>query len=362
MNKFSLFVIKLLLRNFSLVLLLMVVLLAISSAYADMRTYSDLEGFTIGRFVLTIFYSMLRDLNKIMTIIAAVTVMMTVLMLMRTNELLAFLTIGGSLVKLAIPFVIFGVFLSSLMLVFEFKIIPYSILERAKISSLMKNNDTSVDTTGFKDTWFVGSDNKIINIGLVSIVDKTIYNVKEYILSDNNRVSKILYIDKIVKIDDNWYALDTVSKEIDKNPPIIRTIDKYPYPSDMWDKLSNLTTTDQRAFTPKELYSMITVLKDKGLNTTDMELSLYVKITSAISVIVLVLFLYPIAINFSRNYSIMKNILITFSFALFFILFSEITKVIGKKGIIDPLIITTSPIFIFLLASLIVIYKRSKSR
>ena len=339
----------------------MLVLLAISSAYSNMTTFSDLD-YSAVQFLKSVVYSMLRDLNNIMSIITAVTVMLTVLMLMRSNELLAYLTIGGSIVKLSIPFIIFGILISSLMLFFEFKIIPYSILERSRLIDVIKHSDISEDRIGFQNTWFVGNDNKIINIGLVSIIDKTIYNVKEYVLSDKNRVSEILYIDRIVKEGDNWFAYDTVSKKIDVNPPVIKNIDKYPYPSVMWERLSNLTTTDTRAFTPNELYTMIKVLKDKGLNTVDMELALYVKITSALSVIILVLFLYPIAINFSRNYSIMKNILVTFSFALFFILFTEVTKAIGKNGFIDPLTITSSPIVIFFIASVLIIYKRSRSK
>ena len=146
------------------------------------------------------------------------------------------------------------------------------------------------------------------------------------------------------------------------NPPEIKHIDRNVLNDDSWDRLISISTSDIRAYTTTELYTLIQLFREKGINTDTLELNLYYKFAYAVSVIVLIILLYPISINFSRNYSIVKNASLTFSISLVFILVQHSSRSLGSSGIIPPIAATFGPIIIFLCIGIFLIYYRSLAK
>lgn len=369
MNSFYVYTIKTFLKYLFFVALLILMLLVLSSIWTLSVSLSETE-YTLQELVSIAAASSLIDVNKVVPIIAALAVMITMLILMRSNELLAYMTIGGSVGKLVIPFLLMGIALSAIMLYIEYKVVPEARVYKDSELSRLKSGVTTNSLTGFNNTWFVGSDKVISNIGFVSITDKKVYNVTEYFL-DNNSVKYIVKIDVISKQENNtngnkneWVADNITVSNISKNPPEISYIKSRVLRegTSIWDQMVSLSTTNEKALTPRELHTMIQISKSKGINSSTYEINLYFKIASALSVIVLVIFLFPISINFSRNYSIVKNATITFTFALVFIISQTIGKSLGDKGALSPVTATFGPLILFLVISVFLIYSRSKAR
>ena len=337
MNSFYVYTIKTFLKYLFFVALLILMLLVLSSIWTLSVSLSETE-YTSQELVSIAAASSLIDVNKVVPIIAALAVMVTMLILMRSNELLAYMTIGGSVGKLVIPFLLIGIALSAIMLYIEYKVVPEARVYKDSELSRLKSGVTTNSLTGFNNTWFVGSDKVISNIGFVSITDKKVYN--------------------------EWVADNITVSNISKNPPEISYIKSRVLRegTSIWDQMVSLSTTNEKALTPKELYTMIQISKSKGINSSTYEINLYFKIASALSVIVLVIFLFPISINFSRNYSIVKNATITFTFALVFIISQTIGKSLGDKGALSPVTATFGPLILFLIISIFLIYSRSKAR
>ena len=368
MNKFYLYTIKLLLKNLFIVALLILMILLLSSFYGIVTTLSGYNHTMKDVFVIS-FITSLVDINKVVPMITALAVMVTMLVLMRSNEMLAYMTIGGSIGKLVFPFLIVGIAISSLMMYIEYKVVSEARLSKDNELRRIKNGKITNSVTGFNDTWFVDHDEGITNIGFVSITDKKVYNVTEYFL-DNNSVKYIVNIEVISKkeVAENnegqWVAENITVNNISKNPPEITHIKERVLRegTSIWDQMVSLSTTNIKALTPKELYTIVQISKSKGINSSAYEISLYYKIASALSVIILVLFLFPISINFSRNFSIVKNATITFSLALIFILSQNIGRALGDKGALSPFTATFGPLILFLILSIILIYSRSRAR
>ncbi len=362
MNKFYLYTIKSFIKYLLIVALLIFLLLCLSAVYSTTFSLSEVS-YTLQDVLVISTASAIVDVNKVIPIIVAIAVMVTMLMLMRSNELLGYMTIGGSVGRLVIPFFIIGVCISALMMFIEYKVVPESReikdYEMARVKSGVLNHQVN----GFYNTWFINQDNVITNVGFVSISEKEVYNVIEYTIS-NNKISQIQNIERIYKSGNEWFADNITIHKIGINPPQYTKIDvkNITENAGIWDKLITLSTTNIKALTPKELYVMIKLSQEKGLNSTVYKINLYYKLASAVSVIVLVLLLFPISINFSRNYSIVKNATITFGFALIFILAQNIGKSMGDAGVLSPFNATFGPIILFLFVSIIMIYNRSKAR
>lgn len=367
MNTFFVYTVKTFLRYLFFVSLLILMLLMFSSIWTLSVSLSESE-YSLKELVSVAVASSLIDVNKVVPIISALAVMVTMLILMRSNELLAYMTIGGSVAKLVVPFLLIGISLSALMMYIEYSVVPSARIYKDSELNRIKYNSPTNSLTGFNNTWFVGHDEVITNIGFVSITDKKVYNVVEYML-DNNSIRNIVKIGVISKKEDGenkgqWVADSITVHNISTNPPKITHIDSRVLRegTSIWDQMVSLSTTNEKALTPKELYTMIQISKSKGINSSSYEINLYYKLASALSVIVLVLFLFPISIDFSRNYSIVKNATITFSFALVFIISQTIGKALGDKGALSPITATFGPLILFLILSVFLIYSRSRAR
>ncbi len=364
MNKFYIYTILQFVKNLLVVSLLVLIILMLSSFYGITNSLSGYDH-TLSNIVSISVASSIIDINKVIPVVAAVTVIVTMLILMRSNELLAYMTIGGSVARLVVPFLLIGSVISASMMYIEYKVVPearnYKDMELKKVKS--GNKSVVNNLTGFNDAWFVGHDNVITNIGFVSISDKKVYNVTEYIM-DATRIVSIVEIEVISKQGNNWVADNITVNGLLTNPPKIEHIPSKVLQegTSIWDQMVSLSTTNEKALTPKELVTMIKLSEAKGISSAQYELSLYFKIASALSVIVLILFLFPISIDFSRNYSIVKNTAITFSFALIFIIAQTIGKTLGDSGVLSPFNATFGPIILFLVISILIILKRSRAK
>lgn len=361
MNKFSWYLLKLFLKNLTIVSLFVIMLQWLSSAYGNINI---LEGYKYSAvdFIIVATYGIVLGINQLVPMIVAVAVIITMIILMRSNELLAYMVIGGSLGRLSVPLIFIGVIISSFMIFMEYKAIPEVRVLRESMLKTMRDMPVSNNASGFYNTWFLDKNQVITHISLVSISEKTIYGVDEYIPDKNGRIAYINKMEKLVKERDKWVAYNIQQMNILSNPPEIKYIDKNVLNDNSWDRLISISTDDTRAYTPNELYTLIQIFSEKGINTDTLELNLYYKFAYAVSVIVLIILLYPISINFSRNYSIVKNASITFSISLIFILVQHSSRSLGSSGLIPPIAATFGPIIIFLFIGIFLIYYRSLAK
>lgn len=361
MNKFSLYLLKLFLKNLAIVSLFVIMLQWLSSAYGNINI---LEGYKYSAvdFIVVASYGIVLGINQLVPMIVAVSIIITMIILMRSNELLAYMVIGGSLGRLSAPLIFIGVIISSFMVFMEYKAIPEVRVIRENMLNIMRDMPVSNNASGFYNTWFLDKNQVITHISLVSISEKTIYGVDEYIPDKNGKITYINKMEKLVKEGDIWVAYNIKQMNILSNPPEIEYIDKNVLNDNSWDRLISISTGDTRVYTPAELNTLIQLFREKGINTDTLELNLYYKFAYAVSVIVLIILLYPISINFSRNYSIVKNASITFSISLIFILVQHSSRSLGSSGIIPPIAATFGPIVVFLCIGIFLIYYRSLAK
>ena len=213
MNKFSWYLLKLFLKNLTIVSLFVIMLQWLSSAYGNLNI---LEGYKYSAvdFIVVATYGIVLGINQLVPMIVAVSIIITMIILMRSNELLAYMVIGGSLGRLSIPLILVGIVLSSFMIFMEYKAIPEVRVVRENMLNTMRDMPVSNNASGFYNTWFLDKNQVITHISLVSISEKTIYGIDEYIPDSSGKIASIKKIEKLVKEDDNWVAYNTQNMNI----------------------------------------------------------------------------------------------------------------------------------------------------
>ena len=359
MYRFRIYLLKLFVKNLLIVLLLTSVLQWLSSAYGNLNILQG-QDYTLTDFVVVTSYGIILGINQLMPMVISVTIIITIIMLMRYNELIGYVSIGGSLVRIAAPLVMIGLLISILMLIIDYKIIPDARTARENKLAEMQGFQVSNQVNIFHNQWFMDKNQVVTNIGFISVTNKVVYNVKEYFFDKDHKIDLVVSIEKIIEENNQWIAYNVIKQDISTNPPQIKNIEKEVIDGDFWNKLVSIRTADIRGYSQSELYTLINLFKAKGLKTNELEILLYFKFALALSVITLLILLYPISIDFSRNYSIVKNASLSFSLALVFMIVQHSLRALGNNGLFSPLVAVFTPLILFLIVGILLIYYRSK--
>lgn len=361
MKLFHSYVLKNFLKYIIIVALFVTLMSLISSTMGESK---DLAGhdYSILDFIKLQLYAIALNLNITMPATTTIAAVITIITLMRSNELLAYVSLGGTIVSLAIPFITVGVFITGGMMFWEYKVIPNVRVAREELRSLMQGKTYNHAAT-YTHIWMLEKDNTLINIHFIDMIGGIINGITEYTMNDKYEIVKIEKIANAVKKDDSWEISSRQITDITSNPPVVTVtppgeIVKNP----LWDDLMKVAVVEVRALSPTQLSTLSNIMESHGMSTSQYDMLFYSKYANAISVIVLLILTFPIAINFSRNYSIIKNAALTLILGLTFWMFQASCFSLGKTGLLSPFNANFLPLFIFVAISAGIIYLRETRR
>jgi lipopolysaccharide export system permease protein len=128
----------------------------------------------------------------------------TILTLVKKNEMIAFLSIGYSPKKLILPFLSLVGIVTIFFIVLQFNLIT-SFDEKAK--AIKKG----IYTKNVNKNLFFKFGNNTIFIQKLDIIQKKAYGMKVFVL-DNNKLTKVLIIDKALFKNNSWFSDDVVQE------------------------------------------------------------------------------------------------------------------------------------------------------
>ncbi len=361
MGLFQKYVLKNFLKYIFVVGLFVTLMSLISSTMGESKDLSQYY-YSMIDFVILQIYAIALNLNVTMPAITTIAAVIVIITLMRTNELLAYVSLGGTITKLAIPFVIVGVFVSSLMMFWEYEVIPNVRVAREELRANMQGRSYNRTAT-YVNIWMMESGNKLIHINFIDMIGGIINGVTEYYINDKYEIAKIDKIASAKKKGDLWEISSRNSTDISINPPIVTESQQGALiHNDLWDDLMKVAVVEVRALSPTQLNTLSNIMANHGMNTNQYDMLFYSKYANAISVIVLLILTFPIAINFSRNYSVVKNAAVTLVLGLTFWVFQASSLSIGNTGLLSPFMANFLPIFVFIGVSAFIIYMREYRR
>lgn len=279
-----------------------------------------------------------------------VAVITTFIILIKNNELTAFLSIGGNIFTFVKTVMVVGIFFSIFIIFMSDYIVPnvQKKGEDYKISHIEKKQNENLTTV--TNLWFKDN-NSFIKIGTVDIIGKNLYDIQKIKIDRDGEISSIEYIDEAKYNGNNiWHYNQLKIINLSDIPKLEKKINNLTLQNDTFTKLINYSiSTSPKQLTMKELKKIIKFYKGKGLNYSSYSLYYYNKISYSIIILVLTVVLLPFTIDISRGFSYIKiatnSILILFGFWIFM----SSCLSLGKSGVLNPILSNFLPHITFII-------------
>jgi lipopolysaccharide export system permease protein len=293
-----------------------------------------------------------------MTIV--VSTMMVMVSLMKHNELLAYVSLGGKIRNIAIPFLFSGAIVAGLLYYSADTINPATMLKREQFYNEQIKKEKFNVSGSLTDMWLKESDNAFINISLLDPLEKSMFGVTEYRLDGNFQVETIVTYDSAVSTDKGWMIKNRKVFSMYPVPTLTEKKAESLEVRKLFNELSSLPALKPQHLSLSEIRRISGILKKQDLNTSKYELQLYRSYSHALSVMVIILVIFPLCIGFSRSHSYIavasKSIFAGFAYWMLM----ASCRSLGKTGLFDPFTASFLPIALFMILSLFLIYRRER--
>lgn len=356
MKLFHKYILKYFIKNLLIVQLGVITLSLITSTMGELKNLIG-HDFTLIEFIQLQLCWIVINNNISMPITTTIASVMTIVQLMRTNEMLAYVSFGGRVSSVSIPLVSVGIVVLLFMVFIEYIGVPRARVYRSEMITEIKNNPITISRK-YSNIWMMDSGNRLVHIELMDVLNSSIQGVKFYNIDENGQIESYVSVNSITKENDKFVSKGKMFVDLTTTPPKVTENDEYQLPTKLFKELLEVNTDFPVSLTPTQIYNIIKVVRERGLNTNYYEMIFYAKISNMLSVIVLMILTFPIVINFSRNYSITKNIAMAFSVGMSFWIVQAAMMSFGNKGAVSPFIANFFPILLFIVISVMIISGR----
>ncbi|MCB4204284.1 LptF/LptG family permease [Deferribacterales bacterium Es71-Z0220] len=357
MNPFYKYVFKKFLYNLLVVLAFVLLLYTFFNVIQHTKY---IERYNVNIFQI-IYFDLLKipySTYQIMPIAVIISTVLTFVLLVKSNEMTGFVSIGGRTRNLSTMVVLLGLILSIATFFIGEIVSPKIELFRQKYKTEEFEKRRFVDYSKFENIW-IKDNNKITYIKLLDAVNNSFIQMREYYLNDF-KIIKIVEISSGKKSGKKWqlsdikeYDLTDVPKKVNSNASKIEE-------NKLLSELSQFDIDNPKLLSFSEISKYISVYKSKGLSTTQYEIILYNKLAHPLSIMVIILTILPVCMSFSRQYSYIKIVSKSLSLGGFYWILSASLISISKAGTLSPLIANFLPIILFTVIGFTLIFLKER--
>jgi|GEM_PF-1203923 lipopolysaccharide export system permease protein len=347
MKKFNRYFSNILLKNFVVVEAFVYILYMFFMFFTQSKY--------ISRYGATFYDILIYDIVKSPIFIAQtlpvsfiVAVVITFILLIRSVEMTAYVSIGGSLLSLLKILIFYAILVSVILFLLTEFVVPKTQAKSEEFKAKFIEKREFVKVSTLNNFWIKDGDS-FIGIGTIDILNKRLFDVKFIDVSKDGKIYFVRYISQADYIGDKkWLIKDY--KEVDtKDIPTVVKVETYTKKHyELFTKLVDVTLVlKPKELTFYEIKRIVEFYKSKGLSYSKHLTYLYNKIANILNVIILTIVIIPYLIDLSRSFSYVRassnGILIVFSF---FIIQSSLFS-LGKSGVLPPFLSNFSVYIIF---------------
>ncbi len=284
----------------------------------------------------------------------------TILTLVKNQEILAYVSLGGKIRSIAFIFLATGFAIALVLFLigeYVYPKIEYS-RDKYKVENIKGGNYNPINK--LSDLWVKEANDRFINVAVADPVDKILVNVVEYYYNKEGGIYKIVSFDRGVYNKAKWVLENYKEFDTSKIPKLINEVDKKRINSETYDNIVSIIETNPKLLSVKELDRIIKVYESKGLNSDKYKLLFYKKFAHPLSIVVLILLIVPLTISFSRHYSYIALAARAMFVGFGFWLFVASGESMGKAGILSPFFANFLPHFVFAVLAVIFFYRKEK--
>lgn len=299
------------------------------------------------------------SIYQVFPVAASAAIVVTMLKLIKNNELIAYLSFGGRLRQIAILFLSVNFLFFLILLYYSDAINPKiekirAIYKDEKIFFQKHTEKLTVTDFYFKDK------GNIISIDLINFDKKefdgvTIYEKDKDTISFVKRAKKAKYLGNNI-----WEFQDFKIFDVKTIPTLLKTYNKYKLKSKILTKFIKIKPDEPKKLSFKELSRVIKVYESKGLSAESFRLIYYNKIAVPLILIVLTILLLPLSITISRSYQYIKVAVKSLSVTIIFWVSYSVFYSLGKNGVINPFLANFSMHILFFIFGMIILLSKER--
>jgi lipopolysaccharide export system permease protein len=333
----------------------MISLLANAAMHTDMM---DKYSVSIGDILMFDMMKVPYLLYTTMPMSIVISTMLVMLTLIKNNELVAYVALGGKIRNLIQPFLLAGFLVSLLLILTANTINPKVMYMREKFAAeriYKKDIDIRPSLTNI---WMKLQGNKFIHITALDPDKMEFHYVTEYTLNDNLQVESIETYNSAKRDGDKWKLFNQKKYDMMYVPKKTYDVRNLTTEKPIFDELSTMPFLKPQFVSIVDIYKVAEVMKNQNVNTSKYMMQIYKIFAHAISVLVIITVIFPLCVDFNRNHSYIKvaakSLLVGFAFWMSVASCASL----GKNGVLSPFMSSFLPIIMFAGLAVYIIYRR----
>jgi lipopolysaccharide export system permease protein len=324
----------------------------------DMIKKYNASIFNIFYFEIIKIPQAIYDTLPITIVAATLFVMIT---LIKQNELVAFVSIGGKIRNMTIPFILVGIVLSIILFLLSEMVNPKIELARERYKTEKIKKKHFVQRSKLRNLWIKSEDRTFINVAIIDPIGKRFKGLKEYYLDKDYKLYKILQVDEgIYKKNNEWIFKNEKIYDLDPVPTMksskIRVIAKHKTLTGM----INLPGDNHKYLNAEDFKTIIDLYKEKGLNVDKYLLYYYKMFAHPLSVIVLIISVLPMSITLSRHHSYIKIASSALATGFAYWILNATLFSLSKTGVVSPFLANFLPHILLTMFAIFYTLKRER--
>jgi lipopolysaccharide export system permease protein len=301
------------------------------------------------------------SIHESMPLALGVTTMLSVITLIRSNEMLAYVSLGGRLKNMLFPFLGIGVVIFMLLIVMGDKINPWVEIQRKKFETEQFDRKAFITKDRLTDVWMKDGDEGFVHMELVDPINREFRGITLYRLDDTFEIDRVKSIEYASPINGSWVYHNVIVYDLKPRPELAYSAGEEKVTSRLFSDLADLPVNKPKFLSMDELSKIIKVMKNQKLNASAYELMLYKNFSHAFSAVIVMLLVFPLCINFSRQHSYIFSAVNGLGAAVGYWVIAGSFQSVGKTGVISPIMVNIIPHTVFFLLAVYLIYKKEKA-
>jgi lipopolysaccharide export system permease protein len=286
-----------------------------------------------GFFILRI-PQMLMDITPVAVLMA---VLLTLGMLSRHNEIVAMKSSGISTARLAIPFLIVSLLISTLLLIMNLSIVPLSKQRGDYVRELLIEKRPPDIYFRQSRIWMIVGQRAFMNIKVIDGRSATLHGVALYRLDDHFSLAELLEADRIGYEQGEWILYKGVRRTFLPDGRItIERLDHAVISLNRKPEEFMRIEQDTDKMTYVQLYRYVLRLEQEGYDAERYRVDLHYKTALPFTAFILGLIGIPLGLGRILGRGISRGIGLSLVIALVYFILNSLSVSLGHGGVLPP--------------------------
>lgn len=264
-------------------------------------------------------------------------VLLSLGLLSRYNEIVAFRAGGVSLGQTGLPLIAAATLISIATLAWNETVVPYCTRQFQLINNLEIRKRALRGILSEREIWYHGAEG-FYHIDHVNRTERTVYGLIIYRLDEDFMLHSVIEIPKAQWLGDRWLTSHAVERELIVDPPTVRalTAEEIVLPESLEDFIEVQREPEELSFVV--LQEWIRELGEKGIDATEYLVDLQLKLALPFASTVLAMVAIPISGRVRRHPSMAAIIGLGLAVGAAYWVTFGMASSIGRNGILPPVV------------------------